>query len=219
MNTSMLKVRLTFLTEPLGTRPGSEEILRDHVLEQARKKAAKAGIELSEEMLEEEITSMPDVEGEVEEKTTWFSRDKDGSLIMWDFQLKGFFKEACWALRRMPDTESKKLKAYIKEIHGLVFPFPRKIKLELPEGMEPKFYVRPLRGQTPKGERVSIARSEMLPVGTTCEFTLEVLSPHLLDAIEEWLSYGKYKGLFQFRTGSFGRFSYEFLNGDSSKAK
>lgn len=220
MNTTKLGVRLTFVEPPLGTRPGNEEILQEHVLGQARKRAAKEGIELSDDMLKEEVTSMPEVEGEVEEKTTWFSRDKDGDPIMWDFQLKGFFKEACWALKRLPDTASSKLKAYIKEIHGLVFVFPRKIKLVLPEGGKIKFYTRPLRGQTPQGERVSIARSEMLPENTTCEFTIEILSPHLIDAIEEWLSYGKFKGLFQFRTGSFGRFTFEFLNGNSeSKAK
>jgi len=203
-----LKVRLTFTEPVLGTRPGNPELLQKYILDKARKKHP----DLPPEMEEEELIAMPAVEEAVDEKSTFFSRDEEGNPILWDFMFKGLFKEACWALRRVPKTASGKLKAYIKEIHGLIFVFPRKIKLELPEGTSPEIYERPLRGQTPKGERVSIARSEMLPAGTTCEFEVRTLSIDMMDAIDEWLQYGALKGMCQFRTGSFGRFTYELLN-------
>jgi len=208
VNKTVLKVRLTFTEPVLGTRPGDPELLKDYILDKARKKHP----DLPPEMEEEEVKAMPAVDNAVDLKSTFFSRDNDGDPMLWDFMLKGFFKEACWALRRLPDTVSKKLKAYIKEIHGLVFAFPRKIKLNLPEGEKITMYERPLRAKTPQGERVSIARSEMIPAGTTCELKIHVLSPALIDAVMEWLDYGKYKGLCQFRTGSFGRFTYELLD-------
>ena len=49
---------------------------------------------------------------------TIFPRD-NGVPIYWDYQIKGFFKDACGMLRKVTGSKSSKIKAYKKEIDGL----------------------------------------------------------------------------------------------------
>ena len=56
---------------------------------------------------------------------------------------------------------------------------------------------------------MALAKSEILPVGTTCEFTIKVLQDELLRRVENWLDYGQFNGLGQWRNGSYGRFTWE----------
>jgi hypothetical protein len=67
---------------------------------------------------------------------------------------------------------------------------------------------RSLRAMTAQGPRVSLAKSEVLPEGTTFSFTIEVLdnSPLKEEHIKEILSYGVLKGLGQWRNAGYGRF-------------
>lgn len=203
------KVRIEFITPVLGTLPGNPELLKSYVIGKARKE----GVDLPPEVIEEEMAALQNPEGEVEERTTVFPRDKDGDFCMYDYQIRGFFKEACWALRQMEGTKSSKLPAYKKKIDSLVFVKPRATKLILPKGGEPSIRERPLRAQTLQGERVSIARSEMLPAGTKCEFTVILMAPKVVtrEMVLEWLDYGEWKGFLQWRTGSHGRFTYEVV--------
>ena len=50
---------------------------------------------------------------------TIFPRD-NGVPIYWDYQIKGFFKDACGMLRKVTGSKSSKIKAYKKEIDGLI---------------------------------------------------------------------------------------------------
>jgi hypothetical protein len=67
---------------------------------------------------------------------------------------------------------------------------------------------------TPLGERVAIARSEMLPAGTWFRCGMTVIQcpreqDRLTEAvIRELLDYGWFKGLLQWRNGGYGRFRY-----------
>lgn len=71
---------------------------------------------------------------------------------------------------------------------------------------------RPIRCETAQGPRVAIARSEMLPAGTTLEFDMEVLDGELSEALlRELMDYGYYAGLGQWRGGGCGRFRYEMV--------
>lgn len=36
---------------------------------------------------------------------TVFPRDKDGTPFIWDYQMKGMFKDACGGLRSVPKTD------------------------------------------------------------------------------------------------------------------
>ena len=103
---------------------------------------------------------------------------------------------------------SHQLRAYKKEIDGLIFPQPRQIPLILPEGEEMGFCERPLRAHTAQGERVALARSEQAPVGTTVEFEVRMLRADLHLFVEEWLDYGRLRGFGQWRNSGMGRFTW-----------
>jgi hypothetical protein len=147
------------------------------------------------------------VDNIAEKSMTIFPRDKDGNPILWDYQIKGFFKDSCSALRKVTGTASSKIKAYKKEIDGLIFVFPREIKINL--NGEIGICERPLRAQTAQGERVALASSETVPAGSSAKITIRCLSDAHEKAVREWLDYGQLKGLGQWRNSGKGRFSWE----------
>lgn len=170
------KVRLTFSEELLGTASANPEIHSDFIASRAPSAESSA-----EEILS--ITAGDDSEEAiaaaiaeaVEKSRTIFSRDADGHPHLWDYQVKGFFKDACGMLARAAGTESSKITAYKKIIDGLVFVNPRQIPLVLPEGGEVGYCQRPLRAQTAKGERIALAHSETVPAGTFIEIEIEFM--------------------------------------------
>ena len=191
-------VKCTMTEEMLGTSPSNPDIYREYIASQR-----PDGVD------ETEIANLGTVDEELQKSTTVFSRDDQGRPIMWDYQIKGFFKDACGALKRGDDTESAKLKAYKKEIDGLIFVSPRMIPAILPAGGEVGICQRPLRAQTAQGERVSLARSETLPAGTVFEFDVTIMRKGLEDALMEWFEYGKLRGFGQWRNSGKGRFMCE----------
>ena len=146
---------------------------------------------------------------EVTEKgTTVFPRNDDGEPVIWDYQLKGFMKDACGALRRVPGTLSSKCKAYKKVIDGTIFVKERSVAFQLPEGGEVGICERPLRADTPQGARVALARSETVPAGTKIRFTLVVMNKSDWPLVQEWLDYGQFRGIGQWRNSGKGRFEW-----------
>ena len=99
------------------------------------------------------------------------------------------------------------MKAFKKIIDGLIFVKPRMIPFvfEGPVGN----CQRPLRGQTAQGERIALANSETVPAGSTVDFTILMLDPAHEAVVKEWLDYGQYRGLGQWRNSSKGIFSWE----------
>lgn len=152
---------------------------------------------------DDELGSVP-VDEEVEKSTTVFRTGDDGKPVIFDYMVKGFFKDACSMLRRVKGTHSSKLKAYKKEIDGLIFVGPRRIPLVF-DG-ETGICERPLRAQTAQGERVALARSETVPAGTKIPFTITLLKDDHIELVDEWLSYGQMRGLGQWRNSGAGRF-------------
>lgn len=71
---------------------------------------------------------------------------------------------------------------------------------------------RPLRANTPQGERISLACSETVPAGTTMEFTAKCLVDGQMDVVREWLDYGKLRGFSQWRNAGKGRFEWEEIS-------
>ena len=195
-----LKVDCELTTELLGTAPANPDLLRDFV-QSRRPEDAEADDE-------DEAATLPTLEEELQKSTTVFHRTADGKPFLFDYQIKGFLKEACGALRRCEGTVSEGITAYKERIDKLIFVFPRRIPLELPEDGRIIFKARPLRAQTPKGERVTLVRSEEAPPGTRLSFELHALDDRLFEAIEEWLTYGNLNGLGQWRNASHGRFTY-----------
>src|SRR3990167_2671062 len=195
-----MKVRVTFTESLLGTASADPEIHREFI-------ASKSP---NAETIEQEVEAVG-VDGVVAKSMTVFPRE-DGKPFVYDYQIKGFFKDACGMLSRVPDSNSKKLKAYKKVIDGLIFVGPRKILLELPDGGKIESCQRPLRAQTAQGERIALANSESAPAGTTLEFEITALDKSLDSVIKEWLEYGKLRGFGQWRNSGRGRFTFEYLS-------
>ena len=195
-----IKVRLTLTEEALGMSPTSAEVHKDYI-------AAKAP---DAPTMEQEVAEFG-VDVMTEKGMTVFPRMDDGTPYYYNYQIRGMFKDACGMLRRIDGTESKKCTAYKKVIDGTVFVNPRQIPIILPEGGEFGKCERPLRAQTAQGERVALASSETVPVGSTLEFEIELLNSKDEKLVLEWLDYGKYRGLGQWRNSGRGLFTYDII--------
>lgn len=198
-----MRIRLTFTEELLGTAPSDPEIHAEFI--------ASKGPDA--QTLAEEVAAIG-TDAAVEKSKTVFPRDASGRPSIWDYQIKGLFKDACGMLTRAIGTRSSALTAYKKIIDGLVFVHPRQIPLILPAGGSVGNCQRPLRAQTAQGERVALAHSETVPAGTAIEFEVSAMklakSKADLDAcVEEWLNYGALRGLGQWRNSGKGRFTWE----------
>jgi len=193
-----IEFTITYIDELLGTASADPEI-------HARFIASKAPDAPSRD---EEVAALgPEA---VEERAmTVFPRDEQGHPFTYDYQWRGFFKESCGMLRRADKTRSKTLKAYKKEIDGLVFVSPRRIALQLPEGATVGECQRPLRAQTAQGERVALAHSETVPAGTQQTFQVHLLRDDLEPLVMEWMAYGRLHGTGQWRNSGKGRFTFE----------
>lgn len=191
-----IKVRLTFIEPILGTSPSNEDIYREFI----GSKAPDA------ETVDDEVAALG-VESVVEKGMTVFPRMENGTPFLYDYQIKGFFKDTCGGLRKVEKTASSKIKAFKKEIDKLIFPEPRCIPIKF-DG-EIGECQRPLRTSGPTGERTALSISEEIPAGATCEFTVVCLLDSHEKAVEEWLDYGRYSGIGQWRNSGKGRFKWE----------
>lgn len=191
-----MKVRLTLLEEILGTASNNPEIHSEFIASKAPDAKSR----------EEEIEAIG-VDAEIEKGMTVFPRNAEGNPIMWDYQIKGFFKDACGMLRKVTKSKSSGIKAYKKEIDGLIFVQEREIPFIFDGAIGN--CQRPLRAQTAQGERISLANSETIPAGAQIEFTIECLVDSDMSAVEEWLDYGRLRGLGQWRNSGKGKFSWE----------
>ena len=187
------KVRITFTEPLLGTVPMNSELYADYIATKLPDDNGDARDELAT------VAEM------TEKGTTGFHR-LDGAPIIYDYVIKGFFKDAASMLRRVPDTKSSKMTAYKKIIDGLVFIRPRQIPITAFGAVS--ILERPLRAQTAQGERVALARSEMIQDGSEIEFVIDLLDAKLEPAVREWLDYGIRRGLGQWRNGGYGTFLY-----------
>ena len=194
-----LKVKLTFIEPILGTSPANEDVYRDFI----GSKAPDAST------VEDEVKDLG-VDAVVEKGMTVFPRTEDGKPFLYDFHIKGFFKDTCGGLRKVKGTTSSGIKAYKKEIDKLIFPEPRRIVFENFDKIGT--CQRPLRAQTAQGERVSLAMSEELPAGSTVTFDIVCMCDDHEKAVREWLDYGKYSGIGQWRNSGRGRFSWAELD-------
>lgn len=70
---------------------------------------------------------------------------------------------------------------------------------------------RPLRADTPQGPRVALTRSDTLNVGTKMSFVLKNLWPKVFteDVLRLIFSRGELMGYGQWRSGGYGRFTFE----------
>ena len=183
-----------FTEQVLGTKPASAGVFADYVASKHPEGVAQR----------DELEHADKVE---ETGTTVFHRDADGCPALYDYQIKGFFKDACGGLRRVDGTASSTLKAYKSVIDSCVFVGPRLLRLIMPKGAEVGICERPLRCETMQGPRVALARSESVPAGTMMEFEVGAPQDSLQGVITEWLAYGRMRGIGQWRNSGCGRFT------------
>lgn len=191
-----MKVKLTFIDEVLGTASADPEIHANYIASKAPDAPSK----------EEEVAALG-AEEVTHLKSTIFPRNKEGIPFIWDYQIRGFFKAKCSALKNVEGSKSSKCKAHKKRIDELIFVKPREIPLIF-EG-ETGTCQRPLRAETAKGARVALANSETVPAGATCEFEVICHCDSDMDMVREWLDHGEWNGLCQWRNGGKGSFTWE----------
>lgn len=161
----------------------------------------------------------------VEERgTTIFPKRPDGTPFLWDYQIKGFLKDACGAMAQATGSRSAAIPTYRSKIDVGVFVSPRNVDLVMPEGECIHIMQRPLRAMTMQGPRVALASSEMVPGGTVCDFTVTMLADSFThktkklttsaqDALIEWLAYGQLRGMGQWRNAGWGSFRCRVTDG------
>lgn len=206
---TILKVKITFITPVLGSAPADTEIYNTYIAANS----PNAG---------EEAACIPDEKFDIKGKTV-FLRDADGNPLLWDYQIRGFFKHACGIIK-LANTKSAsaKIKAYKKYIDGMVFVYgagkdgsvkPDEMRRKIPINYDGEIgdLQRSLRADTAQGPRVSLANSEKIEAGAYAYFYIDLLNDDMQKAVMEWLDYGKYNGLGQWRNGSYGRFTYEIV--------
>lgn len=200
------RIKVTLIDEMLGTNP-RPDIHERFISSNAPNAETRA----------EELEHLP-AEDMVKNEMTVFYRDDNGEPAMACYHMYGFFKSACGFLRKVKGSKSEKLKAYKKAIDGLIKVYPnasdptgRYLTLTMPDGTEIGSCQRPLRAQTMQGERVALANSETVPIGTTFECDICAFDDSLWDQIEEWLDYGKFNGLGQWRSSGKGSFTWEYV--------
>jgi hypothetical protein len=203
MEIKQYHLKITFITPVLGAQP-QRDIAKDHL----GKRFEEGGGQLPDD----ELATLDE---ELERGTTAFHKLPDGQPIFYDYQLKGFIKEAGRIFNGLRGVKGLKSK-----LNNFLFVTPRQIPLVMPDGAVIEYLERPLRAETMRGPRVAIARSEMLPAGTWFECRLEVYDgPITKDIIVDLLSYGTRQGLGQWRNGGWGKFEFELRQGVAVKQR
>lgn len=190
----------------LGTWPSNQNIAREFIASKSPDAAT----------VEDEVAALG-ADAVADKGMTVFPRNENGEPVLYDYQVKGFFKDSCGMLSRIGGkteagkkkavNESGKITAYKKVIDGPIFVQPRMIPIHFTGNIGE--CQRPLRAQTAQGERVSLANSEEIPAGSTCEFEVLCMDDAHEKAVLEWLEYGQLRGIGQWRNSGKGRFSYE----------
>ena len=194
------KVRLTFREELLGTASSDPNVHEKFIASKAPDAPTR----------EEEVESLG-VEEVTHQGMTIFSRNKEGEPILWNYQIRGFFKSAAKAIaEEIPDL---KVTAYKSNVDEHLFVLERQIVLHIPEGEQIGSCQRPLRAETAQGPRVALANSETCPAGTWCEFTILNKRPDKItdEHIEMWLYKGRHNGIGQWRNSGKGIFKAKIL--------
>jgi hypothetical protein len=191
MKTRKFDLQVTFTMPVLGSQP-TIAVASEFI-------AARAGLL---ELPEDEARTLPE---ELERGTTVFHR-LNGAACLFDYQVKGFLKNAAQVLNGKVIGGTKNLKS---KVNNTVFVTPRCILLVVPDGGAIEYLERPLRAETAQGPRIALARSEMIPAGSGFICRVEIWPGDITgDTLTDLLDYGRVMGIGQWRNGSYGQFEY-----------
>jgi hypothetical protein len=217
-----MKARITFVEELLGTCSADPEVHEKFI---ASKSADK-------DKVKEEVANLP-AEELIEKSVTVFPHDENGNPFLYDYQVRGFIKEALGIQVEFKDIiipaqtkividkngkertvkhgKERKISWFTHKriVDNYIFVSPRVISLHMPEGGEITHCTRPLRADTMKGARVALATSEAIPAGTFIEIEIDVTNEQLMPFVIKCLDFGCRKGIGQWRNSGKGRFQWE----------
>jgi hypothetical protein len=211
---------LRFTELVLGTAPRNPETYRDYIASMIVKRKDLTDEE-KEEMKAEEIEEMyKSLKATEDRGWTTFLKDERSWFVL-DYWVKGYFKTAFAVLQET--TDLSKITAYKQAIDRYLFVFgevngarrqKRKVYFNaaIPQEQEElECLERPLRAMTPKGLRTSLARSDVIPDGSTMSFTIRLLQNKKIDmeAVQKTLEYGELFGMGQWASGGWGTFEVE----------
>lgn len=210
-------VVLRFSETVLGTAPKNPETYADYIASKIAKRRDLTDEEKEEIKAQEIKDAYESLESTEERGWTTFLRDDRGWWV-YDYWIGGFFKTAFAALQETGDFT--KLTAYKTKIDRYLHIFgmengtrQQRRRIYFGPNLEPEqtdlaVLERPLRVMTPKGPRTSLARSDVMPEGTTISFLVELLKNNTItmDHVERSLEYGQYFGMGQWASGGWGTF-------------
>ncbi len=224
MTKETLNVLLTFRMPVLGTANANPKLHLEHVASRSP----------DAERIQKEIEALP-AEEQLEKSTTVFPQE-NGNPFAYDYQLRGFFKGQIATLVELDEPCAKSLSkwTYKRAVDTMLFIedwknfFTDKDGNRIPaEALTNN--TRPMRVDTPQGERVCLATSQQIPEGTQLRFTVkwyvngspmtrtkkdgsEAAVSRLRvnkELIIASLDLGENYGFSQWRGGGFGRFSWK----------
>lgn len=205
---------------PIAAEKGEEEVNR--LLDSLEK---LIGVEFTPEeriaAIAGELDSLKQTFQELDLRgTTVFFWDKKTNLpCIGDHMIYGFLKAASEAIgRTLPQKKGKVLHS-ISYTQSLInqhvrceqefIPFSQDVKRDS-KGF-PIYLQRSLRAKTAQGERISLAKSEVIEAGASLKFTLKIMNGSQLneDVLKTLFSYGEMTGLGQWRNSGKGMFKVE----------
>lgn len=197
------------LTPILGSSPANPDVYTAYIASRAPAPFVATA----------EVDALPELTDQDDKGVTVFLREpKQDALALRNYQVLGFLKESMEALRAQLNIAQPRSKVdrYVF-IDPIWLPLTRKGQAIREED---SVFERPLRAETMRGPRVTLASSEQVNTPWAVEIEITLLSnagtkksePVTWEAVETALSYGRLKGLGQYRNGSFGRFEWERID-------
>lgn len=223
---TVIKTRIVLREEALGMRPPSPEMLSKFIELQNAKLEKKHKAAINDEKAKEEIAELSlqieEMKNESRGFTVFPRNPVTGAPFMYDFQIRGMFKD-CFKALLASDSEvfakavaGKTISKWSSDriVDQCIFAGPRHIDFKLPEGGKIGICDRTLGVTDPRTgqRRNTLASSETVPAGSELQFEIYVLNKNLVPLIEEVFKYGEFRGIAQWRNSGKGTYDYEILS-------
>lgn len=191
-------VTWTFTEPLLGTVPKDRQVYASYIATKEPEKgtppADRAG----------EVETVTEAVSDEDRGWTGFHADDRGDFL-YDYAIQGYLREAANAVK-----EQLGIKNLRSKIENCVWVGPRRIYLQGTRSPQP--LERPLRAMTAQGPRVTLRRSDQYPAGTTLTFAVKLMANKEVTwdgVLVPLLDLGQLRGYGQWRTGGYGRFTWE----------
>ena len=203
--------RIRMIEDLLGTSPLDQELYKNFIQKKKDELITSGKLVKAPPIISgvEETQEEAEYVKEQEEKgMTGFLFDPQKGLFVFDYWIKGFFKNSANVLKEILGYRGLKQK-----VTNFLYVGPRQIFLGKKEADD--ILERPLRFMSKMGEKVALAASQILLKGLEIDFKVGVI-PHpevTLELADFLLKYGQFMGLGQWRNGGYGRFDVIMVDG------